>query len=411
MLLPYATTERMDKHAPPQPMPYVTVALMLATLIVAVFVELAAHGTGPYTRAQWFNTLGLVPNKVMPLALFTYPFIHAGIGHLVLNLCYLFVFGSGVEAAVGKGKMLLLYLLGGAVGGTLQILVTRLLIKDQIGSPIVGASAACSALIGLYAVRYYRARLAFMGIPFKPQVVAVVLLILSIELISGLYSVFTRNATDGIAHWAHLGGFSFGLGCAYLLRLDLAGQFAYLQRDAAADMQYSVPGEAIKRWQTVLGREPENPVAHAEIAKAWLLFGDGEQAESHFLQAIEIYLDKGSRSEAALLFVEMREQGLRALPPATQLFALGSTLEELEQHALAAEILRAVTVHSPDAPEAETALLKVAGLYLNRLQRHEEAMILLRLFRERYAHSPLCRLADEMQKQGTGDRGRGTGQY
>lgn len=398
MLLPYATTERTEKHAPPQPMPYVTVGLMLATVAVALVMELAAHGVVPYTRAQWFNALGLVPSKIMPLALLTYPFLHMGLGHLVMNLCYLFVFGSGVEAAVGKGKMLLLYLLGGAVGGTLQVLVTRILIPAEAGISIVGASAACAALIGLYAVRYYRARLAFMGLPLRPQVTAVVLLILSSEMIYGLHSVFTKNAADGIAHWAHLGGFSFGLGCAYLLGLDRIGQFAYIQRDSATDLEYSVPGEAIKRWQTVLGREPENPVAHAEIAKAWLMFGDTEQAETHFLHAIQAYLDKGSRSEAALLLVAMREQGIRALPPPTQLYALGVTLEDLEQHVLAAEILRAVTVHTPDAPEAETALLKVAGLYLNRLHRQEEASLLLRVFRERYPHSPLCRLADEMQK-------------
>jgi hypothetical protein len=71
-------------------------------------------------------------------------------------------------------------------------------------------------------------------------------------------------------------------------------------------------------------------------------------------------------------------------------------LEELEQYALAAETLRGVTVRHPDAPEAETALLKVISLYVHRLNRREEAGILQRLFLELYPHSQWRSLAEEL---------------
>ena len=398
MLLPYASTENYAEPNKKQPIPLMTFALLFVTVIVAIVFELAGRGGGSQSQGQFLSAFGLVPNAVTPFALFTYPFLHAGMGHLLLNMFYLFVFGSGIEAEVGQIKLLAFYLLGGAVGGAMQIIVTRYYLPSQSGIPIVGASAACSALIGLYANRYYRARLVFVGIPFKPQVVAVVLFILTNELLWGLYSLYVGNELDGIAHWAHLGGFTFGLGCAFFLKLYRVGELSYLRRDATINMNYSEPGEAIKRWRTVLSREPNNPVAHAEIAKAWLLLGDTEQAEPYALHSIELSLKNGNRHAAALLFVEMREQGGRALPPANELFLIGNTLEELEEYALAAETLRAVTIHNPDAPEAETALLKVAQLYLNHLNRHDEAAILLRLFQERYAHSPLCRLAEEMQR-------------
>lgn len=398
MLLPYASTENYAEPHEKQTLPLMTFALLFATVIVAIVFELAGRGVGSQTQEQYLSAFGLVPNAITPFALFTYPFLHAGMGHLLLNMFYLFVFGSGIEAEVGQIKLLALYLFGAAVGGAMQVVVTRYYLPTQSDIPIVGASAACSALIGLYANRYYRARLVFVGIPFKPQVVAVVLFILTNELLWGLYSLYVGNELDGIAHWAHLGGFTFGLGCAFFLKLYRVGELSYLRRDATINMNYSEPGEAIKRWRTVLSREPNNPVAHAEIAKAWLLLGDTEQAEPYALHSIELSLKSGNRHAAALLFVAMREGGVRALPPPNDLFLIGNTLEELEEYVLAAETLRAVTIHNPDAPEAETALLKVAQIYLNHLNRHDEAAILLRLFQERYAHSPLCRLAEEMQR-------------
>jgi len=56
-------------------------------------------------------------------------------------------------------------------------------------------------------------------------------------------------------------------------------------------------------------------------------------------------------------------------------------------------------VRSPDAPEAETALVKVATIYIHRLSRQEEARILLHLFLQRYPNSALRNRAEELQKQ------------
>jgi TolA-binding protein len=92
------------------------------------------------------------------------------------------------------------------------------------------------------------------------------------------------------------------------------------------------------------------------------------------------------------------------------LFLLGCALEESEQYTLAAETLRAVTVRHPDSPEAETALLKVIGLYVHRLNRREEAKILLRLFLERYPHSQWRALAEDLRhaasEADTGEAGK-----
>jgi membrane associated rhomboid family serine protease len=377
-----------------------TWALMGVLAAITALVTAVDHFGGHGRANDLFLTVGIVPAHFRPWSLLTYSFFHESFGHLLVNIFYLWVFGGGVEEAVGRGRYLALYVASGAVGGALQAVVTTVLLPPVVGSiPIVGASAACAGLIGLFAVRYYRTRLSFVGLPFRPHVVVVIILFLGFEISAGVWDLLTRSATAGVASWAHVGGFVFGLACAHAVRLGEAGSRAYLSADAAQAMDRSLPGSAIKRWEILLAREPNNATARAELARAWLLLGDTEQAAGYYLSAIEAHLSRNHRAEAALLYAEMRDKGLRAPAPTTdQLFVLGNALEELEQFALAAETLRAAAARDPHSPAAETALLKVITLYVHRLDRCEEANILLRLFLERYPHSQWRALAEDLRR-------------
>jgi tetratricopeptide (TPR) repeat protein len=254
-------------------------------------------------------------------------------------------------------------------------------------------------LIGIFAVRYYRARLSFVILPFRPHVVTVVMIFIGAEVVQGIIGLITGSGGNGVANWAHVGGFVFGLAGAEFSGLDEEGRRAYLSQDAVTALAKNMPGAAIRRWEILLAREPNNATARSEMARAWLALGDMEQAGFHYARAIEAHMEANNRSEAALLYAEMREHDLR-LPGATtgQLFLLGGALEEMEQFALAADTLRAATVRAPDAPETETALLKVISLYVNRLHRQEEAKILLRLFMERFPRSQFRSMAEDLMR-------------
>ena len=372
---------------------------MLIHLALTTWVVFGARLGPRWAGTEALHTFGIVPTHFRLHSLVTYAFFHESYGHLLVNLFYLWVFGAGVEEAVGRVKYLLWYVAGGAFGGAMQLLVTRQMAELNAGLPIVGASAACAGLVGLFAVRYYRARLSFVGLPYRPHVVSVVSLFLAYEVGAGLWNLVTGSAAGGVAHWSHVGGFIFGLTCAQLFRLDTEGQSAYLRSDATQAMERSDPGEAIKHWEALLQREPGNPAAHCELARAWLLLGDKEQSGHHAAQAIELYLLQNQRTEGARVYAELRTQGVRLSElGTTRLFALGNTLEELEQFVLAAEALRAATTRHPDSPAAETALLKVITLYAQRLGRREEAQILARLFLERYPHSPWRSLAEDLYR-------------
>ena len=393
MILPYSDNQPLRR-------PLATLGLLAATFALSLWLLLCGWQGRAGEAAPLPALVGLVPDHFRFLNLLTYPLFHDSLGHLLVNAFFLWVFGAGIEAAVGSRLFLLLYFLGGLVGGALQCIVTATLLPPEYQAiPIVGASAACAGLIGLYAVRYYRASINFVGLPFRAHVVVVVTLYLILEIGGGLWNLLAGNNGDGVAHWAHIGGFVFGLGCAYLLHLVDHGERAYLSLDALQAMSKSVPGAAIKKWEILLTRDPGNVEARVELARAWLMLGDKEHAQGNYALALVSYLEQQGSVAATLLVVEMREAepSITHITPAQRL-GIGLALDELQQYAQAAELLQNLGMEHSDAPEAETALLKTALLYAQRLGRRDDALIFLRLFVERYPNSPQRKQAEEWQR-------------
>lgn len=143
----------------------------------------------------------LLALRVHPLAVamrpwtpITYMFVHAGLGHLFFNMLWLFFLGSRVEAYLGGRKFLTLYFLSGLGGAALSFVFAR-------GIAIVGASGAVYGVVLAYAMFWPRETIWFFGvIPVQPRALA------GFMLIVGLLGGFDRVA-DGVAHFAHLGGF------------------------------------------------------------------------------------------------------------------------------------------------------------------------------------------------------------
>ncbi len=142
----------------------------------------------------------------------TYQFTHSGWTHLFWNMFFLFVFGSFVEIQLGRGIVALAYLGGGLVGAWVFSSTTGF-----TSSPLVGASAAVSALMGLVGVSWWRReRIKFLyfllpmrgynGVVLLPSWVALLVLILP-DLGGYLAS---SNEFGAVAYSAHLGGAGFG---------------------------------------------------------------------------------------------------------------------------------------------------------------------------------------------------------
>ncbi len=146
--------------------------------------------------------------------LLTYQFMHGGFLHLFLNSWAIFVFGRPVESALGKGRMLGLYLSSGVIGGLLQMFCSWVW-PEHFGTwPIVGASAGAFGLVAAFAVLAPNQRLLmllFFVIPLAMR--AKTLLWLSVGLaVAGIIIPY-----GNIGHAAHLGGIITGFIVARLM--------------------------------------------------------------------------------------------------------------------------------------------------------------------------------------------------
>ena len=180
-------------------------------------IAVAAYGYGLVPAELWSS-----PWREAP-ALVTHAFLHGGWAHLIGNLVFLWVFGDNVEDAMGHARFLAFYVLGAAVAG-----ITHGLLTPEPQLPLIGASGAISAILGAY-VRFYPHKRV------QAVVVPLVLPWLALRVLFGVgpFFLWTLPAWaylgywgaaqlwegvtgfgvvgGGVAWWAHVGGFAFGL--------------------------------------------------------------------------------------------------------------------------------------------------------------------------------------------------------
>ena len=153
------------------------------------------------------------PQPSTLLTVFSSMFMHGGLLHIGGNMLFLWVFGNNVEDAMGRVKFTVFYLLGGIAAMALQIAV-----NPNAAVPSVGASGAVAAVLGGYLLLYPRARvltLVFLFVFFTfIQIPAMFFLVIWFgqQLLFGyLDYVDPTGGGGGVAYFAHIGGFLFGL--------------------------------------------------------------------------------------------------------------------------------------------------------------------------------------------------------
>jgi membrane associated rhomboid family serine protease len=148
------------------------------------------------------------------LTVFTGMFTHAGLLHLAGNMLFLWIFGNNIEDAMGKVKFLLFYLLGGVAALALQTAIA-----PQSVVPTLGASGAIAAVLGGYILIYPRARvltLIFLFVFFTfieiPAMFFLFIWFAQQAIFGGLgLTNAQQSGGGGVAYFAHIGGFVFGL--------------------------------------------------------------------------------------------------------------------------------------------------------------------------------------------------------
>jgi len=141
-------------------------------------------------------------------------FMHASLAHILGNILFLWIFGNNVEDALGRARFLLWYLAAGVVAASLQTFVTLWFGTAADASiPNIGASGAISGVLGAYVVLLPRAKVLTLVGWFPLQLPALLYIgfWFALQLWAGSSSVVNPQSGGGVAFFAHVGGFLFGV--------------------------------------------------------------------------------------------------------------------------------------------------------------------------------------------------------
>jgi rhomboid family protein len=214
---------------------YATFTLVVLNVVIFLVQQLLpsavadrllyAGGAVPFECANFVDIkgTGLHSGALLPppFTILTSMFLHGGIGHLLFNVWFLWIFGDNVEKAMGAAKFVVFYLLAGSLATAAQVVLTA---SSMV--PIVGASGAIAGVLGAYFLLYPRARVEVLVLlPFFIQTIIVpAFLVLGIWFV---WQLLAGNAHGSVAIWAHVWGFLVGaLLCKLFARRVTSPAFA-----------------------------------------------------------------------------------------------------------------------------------------------------------------------------------------
>ena len=192
--------------------------LIIAANVVVYLVQMS-QGPG---LDRFIYIYGLVPARYsvprlaayfsfgdQVFALLSFMFLHGGFWHLLGNMWSLYIFGDNVEDRLGSPRYLLFYLLCGLASG-----LSHLLLNLHSNVPTIGASGAIAGVMGAYFILYPNARILtlipILIIPWFVEIPAFFFLGFWFVL-QFINAAGSQAHGGGIAWWAHIGGFVFGI--------------------------------------------------------------------------------------------------------------------------------------------------------------------------------------------------------
>jgi membrane associated rhomboid family serine protease len=351
-----------------------TGALVAAQVLVWIVIVFC------YREQEWLQ-YALVPEYFSLPRLLISPFVHVDPYHLGFNLAVLWLFGSGLERAIGSIRFLAIYLAAAWFAGLMHWAVTVAAQMDMnpdaagAAAGAVGSSGAIAGILGAYSVRLPH-RPLLLPFPTHWRIHPAPLLgaWLAWEFARAVLHT-ARGTGAGIGSWAHFAGFVFGLSAAYLLglhALSRAEQLSHTAREAFRNRDYV---RAAAAWTALLRSHPDQQEARLGLVRARLAAKERPAAE---LAAKEGLVRAVRRDEIGRALSDYRLY--QELLPELRLpfgvrYRLGCWLAEAgDDQAAVAALMRAA--HEDEAtPGAASALFRAGEIAADRLQDPRRARL------------------------------------
>ena len=272
MFIPYNVDVPFDNRPVMNWLVFVGVILAFVLQIAAVVggasdeftvVEDGVEGQAEEKQAAEGGIGRFVLNGWKITGLFGHMWLHGGLFHLIGNLIFLWLFGNAVCSKVGNIVYLPLYVFLGLVAA-----VSHLIFNS---GPMIGASGAINGIVGMYLVFFPENSISCLFFLFFHPVTFSV---------SGYWIILLWFAFDvwglvrggqGIAYFAHIGGFIAGFGLAVLM---LKAKWVEMERDEKSLLQ-----------MLGLGKKPLEAEIRGDLApwhRQWDQ-SEGKKAESETL--------------------------------------------------------------------------------------------------------------------------------
>jgi membrane associated rhomboid family serine protease len=199
-------------------------AINLMLILINILAFLYEIQMDPSALKEFIFEWGLIPERLLSdpstawITIFTAMFLHGGWFHIINNMWVLFIFGDNVEARMGGIRYLIFYLLSGVAAVFLQ---SYILSSSDV--PMIGASGALAGVLGAYLILFPHSRIAslvpilFIFTIIEIPAVIFLLFWFASQLYSGLFAI-QGSSGSGIAWWAHIGGFVFGVAMVFFFR-------------------------------------------------------------------------------------------------------------------------------------------------------------------------------------------------
>jgi len=316
-----------------------------------------------------YRKWGFIPAKQKTTALLTYMFIHGGLLHLLGNLLFLYLMGPFIEDVWGRPVYTAFYLIAGVVAALMYALH-----YPHFAGPLIGASGAIAGVMGAFLIKYWKTKINFfywIFFFFRGTFEAPAWLMLPLWLLLEIFNAKMIDAVNpdgggGVAHWAHVWGFVFGMVVALgLKRLKVEEKYIHPKIEAKIKVddkglgvvvdaiQKKSAGKAEEAYALLLDEARKNPTCKNVVETLWdvgLGIGRIDEANRFFIKLIESEIRHDQMEDAVAHYLDLKAKTSQAMISHTYKFSLLKSLAEHrhieEAKMLAEELLEEVDLNS-----------------------------------------------------------------
>ena len=392
MFFPIRTDRRLKR------IPWVNYALITINLLVFLLTVGQLDDVNQYLRlglpmelvAEQVPLAGyyLNPNAPQLHQFLSYQFLHAGWGHLLGNMLFLYVFGNSVEDRLGRMAYLLFYLAGGVMAGLGHVLSET--------SPVLGASGAVAGVTGAFLALF---PLSNVTVLYWFIIIGAIevsgIVVIGLQIVMNVVLQFYGG--DNVAYLAHLAGYAYGFAIGTLLLLsgilprEPYDMLALLERRRRRTQFQRMARSGYQPWEHSKAAKPTSAHVRQEAPP----LNSEQEALLRRRSAISQALAQHDAPTAAQRYRELLADHPDQVLGQQQQLDLANQLMSDAHYADAARAYELFLQTYPTYPQREQVQLILGLLYARYLERAERARELLRAAAPRLTGSNR-QLADQL---------------